>query len=124
MIKTFQTILFSELVMKGSSDNDFDFVLTASRTESQRKLRVPGEVAAVGRMGFEVERMREEIRAKSTTELKEILGRQDKILNNSALINKGGVVLVRLGKSPEEARLFFAFLDVLDYLETTNNNNC
>lgn len=74
--------------MKGSSKNDFDFVLTASRTESQRKLRVPGEVAAVGRMSFEVEKMREEIRAKSTPELKEILERQDKILNNAALINK------------------------------------
>ena len=74
--------------MKGSSENDFDFVLTASRTESQRRLRVPGEVAAVGRMSFEVEKMREEIRAKSTPELKEILERQDRILSNSALINK------------------------------------
>ena len=74
--------------MKGSSKNDFDFVLTASRTESQRKLRVPGEVAPVGRMSFEVEKLREEIRAKTVPELKEILERQDKILNNSALINK------------------------------------
>ena len=55
LVKTFQRSLFSEVVMKGSSENDFDFVLTASRTESQRKLRVPGEVAPVGRMSFEVE---------------------------------------------------------------------
>ena len=74
--------------MKGSSGSNFDFVLTASRTESQRKLRVPGEVAPVGRMSFEVEKMREEIRAKSVPELKEILERQDRILNNSALTNK------------------------------------
>jgi len=76
--------------MKGteSGGNDFDFVLTASRTESQRKLKVPGEVAAVGKMSFEVEKMREEIKCKTVPQLKEILERQDKILNNSALINK------------------------------------
>ena len=70
------------------SGNEFDFVLTATRTESQRKLKVPGEVAAVGRLSFEVEKMREEIKAKSVPQLKEILERQDKILNNAALVSK------------------------------------
>ena len=74
--------------MKESSGNDFDFVLTATRTESSRKLKVPGDVAPVGKMSFEVERMREEIKSKSVCQLREILERQDKILNNSALVSK------------------------------------
>jgi len=74
--------------MKESSGNDFDFVLTATRTESSRKLKVPGDVAPVGKMSFEVERMREEIKSKSVCQLREILERQDKILSNSALVSK------------------------------------
>ena len=39
-------------------------------------------------MGVAARKLREEIRAKTTPEVKEILERQDRILNNSALINK------------------------------------
>ena len=74
----------------GMMDNskDFDFVVTATRTENDRKLKVPGDVPAVGKMSFEIARLREEIKTKNVPQLREILERQDRILNNPGLVKK------------------------------------
>ena len=72
----------------GMMDKDFDFIVTATRTENNRKLKVPGDVPAVGKMSFEIARLREEIKTKNVPQLKEILERQDRILNNSVLLKK------------------------------------
>ena len=45
---------------------DFDFVVTATRTENDRKMKVPGEVPAVGKMSFEIARLREEIKLETS----------------------------------------------------------
>ena len=70
------------------NSKDFDFVVTATRTESDRKLKVPGDVPAVGKMSFEIARLREEIKTKNVPQLREILERQDRILNNPGLVKK------------------------------------
>ena len=41
-----------------------DFVVTATRPESERRLKVPGEVPAIGKMSFEVARLRSELKNK------------------------------------------------------------
>ena len=70
------------------NSKDFDFVVTATRTENDRKLKVPGDVPAVGKMSFEIARLREEIKTKNVPQLREILERQDRILNNPGLVKK------------------------------------
>ena len=50
--------------------------------------QVPGEVLPIGKMSFEVAKLREEMKLKTSTQLKEILERQEKILNNKSLVNK------------------------------------
>jgi len=65
-----------------------DFVAEASKTEAERNLKVPGEVLPIGKMSFEVAKLREEMKLKTSTQLKEILERQEKILNNKRLVNK------------------------------------
>lgn len=72
----------------GMMDKDFDFVVTATRTENNRKLKVPGEVPAVGKMSIEIARLREEIKTKTVPQLQEIVERQERILNNKALLKK------------------------------------
>lgn len=72
----------------GMMDKDFDFVVTATRTENNRRLKVPGEVPAVGKMSFEIARLREEIKTKTVPQLQEIVERQERILSNSALVKK------------------------------------
>ena len=70
------------------NNDDFDFVVTATRTENDRKLKVPGDVPAVGKMSFEIARLREEIKTKTVPQLREILERQERILKNAALVKK------------------------------------
>ena len=72
----------------GMMDKDFDFVVTATRTENNRRLKVPGEVPAVGKMSFEIARLREEIKTKTVPQLQEVVERQERILSNSALVKK------------------------------------
>ena len=75
-------VIFFQIMGMAENSQDFDFVVTATRTENDRKMKVPGEVPAVGKMSFEIARLREEIKHKDVIQLKEILERQDRILNN------------------------------------------
>ena len=72
----------------GMMDKDFDFVVTATRTENNRKLKVPGDVPAVGKMSIEIARLREEIKTKTVPQLQEIVERQERILSNKVLVKK------------------------------------
>ena len=72
----------------GMAEKDFDFVVTATRNENHRKLKVPGDVPAVGKMSIEIARLREEIKTKTVPQLQEVVERQERILNNKALVKK------------------------------------
>jgi hypothetical protein len=50
--------------------------------------KVPGEVAPVGRLDHEAKAFERDIKAKSVPQLQEVLERQNKILENSALLKK------------------------------------
>ena len=70
------------------AEKDFDFVVTATRNENNRKLKVPGDVPAVGKMSIEIAKLREEIKTKTVPQLQEVVERQERILNNKALVKK------------------------------------
>jgi len=70
------------------SKKEFDFVEAATKTEGSRKMKIPGEVPAVGKSSLEIARLREEIKTKTVTQLKEVLERQEKILKNPMLVKK------------------------------------
>jgi len=65
-----------------------DFIEVATRNESERLMKVPGEVPAIGKMSFEVTRLRSEMKTKTVPQLKEVLARQQKILGNKFLVGK------------------------------------
>jgi len=65
-----------------------DFIAVATRTESERLMKVPGVVPPIGKMSHEVAKLRSELRSKSVLELQEVLDRQQKILGNKALVSK------------------------------------
>ena len=67
---------------------DFDFIEAATKTERQRTMKVPGEVPAVGKMSFEIQKLREELKTKTIPHLKEALERQEKLVKNPALLKK------------------------------------
>ena len=67
---------------------DFDFIEAATKTERQRTMKVPGEVPAVGKMSFEIQKLREELKTKTVPQLKEALERQEKLVKNPALLKK------------------------------------
>ena len=48
--------------------------------------KVPGDVAAVGKLGSDVKNFESEIKYKSTEELKDLLKRQNNILDNQRLV--------------------------------------
>ena len=50
--------------------------------------KVPGEVAALGRLEYEAKAFEREIRTKNVTQLQEVLERQNKILESPALLKK------------------------------------
>jgi len=65
-----------------------DFIAVATRTESERLMKVPGQVHPIGKMSFEVNKLRSELKSKSVPELQEVLGRQQNILGNRLLVSK------------------------------------
>jgi len=74
-----------------------DFIAVATRTESERLMKVPGVVHPIGKMSHEVAKLRAELRSKSVPQLQEVLDRQQKILGNKALV-------MRLPDKGERAR--------------------
>jgi len=65
-----------------------DFIDEATRNESNRKMKVPGEVAAIGKMSFEVAKLRSELKTKTIPQLEEVLKRQENLLMNKSLVRK------------------------------------
>jgi len=65
-----------------------DFIAVATRTESERLMKVPGQVHPIGKMSFEVAKLRSELKSKSVPQLQEVLDRQQKILGNKFLVSK------------------------------------
>lgn len=65
-----------------------DFIAVATRTESERLMKVPGVVHPIGKMSHEVAKLRAELRSKSVPQLQEVLDRQQKILGNRALVSR------------------------------------
>jgi len=74
--------------MEPKAKPEFDFVAAATRNEEKRKMKIPGEVPPVGKMSIEIARLREEIKTKTVSQLKEVLDRQEKILKNPALVKR------------------------------------
>ena len=75
-------------MMEPKAKPEFDFVAAATRNEEKRKMKIPGEVPPVGKMSIEIARLREEIKTKTVSQLKEVLDRQEKILKNPALVKR------------------------------------
>jgi len=65
-----------------------DFIDLATRTESERLMKVPGKVQAIGKMSWEVTKLRGEMKTKTVPQLREVLERQQKILGNKYLVAK------------------------------------
>jgi len=65
-----------------------DFIAVATRTESERLMKVPGVVHPIGKMSHEVAKLRAELRSKSVPQLQEVLDRQQRILGNRALVSR------------------------------------
>ena len=57
-------------------------------SELQNIKKVPGSVAPVGRLSHEAAQFKQSIKAKSVPELKDLLNRQQKILENKSLCSK------------------------------------
>eukprot|EP00092_Neocalanus_flemingeri_P008839 GFUD01009513.1.p1 GENE.GFUD01009513.1~~GFUD01009513.1.p1 ORF type:complete len:340 (+),score=133.14 GFUD01009513.1:50-1069(+) len=65
-----------------------DFIAVATRNEAERKMKVPGQVHPIGKMSFEVIKLRAELKSKTVPQLKEVLERQEKILGNKSLVKR------------------------------------
>ena len=99
------------------AEKDFDFVVTATRNQNNRKLKVPGDVPAVGKMSIEIAKLREEIKTKTVPQLQEVVERQERILNNKALVKKLPDKGVKARKTKEMIENLIKDKDKVDGLE-------
>jgi len=65
-----------------------DFVEVATRNEIERRMKVPGQVQPIGKMSFEVAKLRAELKSKTVPQLQEVLERQEKLLGNRSLVKR------------------------------------
>jgi len=65
---------------------DEDMVSVTVKSESERMMKVPGELHAIGKMSFEVAKLRAELKMKTIPQLREVLQRQEKIILNKSLV--------------------------------------